>query len=59
MDVIWFIAGLVIGTFVGALIGYACACLAILRKTSIGEWERVHGKLDGRDEDGERDDGIK
>lgn len=50
MDVVWFIAGLVIGGGVGSLIGYCAACLAILRKTSIGEWERAHGKLDGRDD---------
>lgn len=50
MSVGCFVVGGLIGTFVGALIGYACACLAILRKTSIGEWERVHGRLDGRDD---------
>lgn len=50
MDVIWFISGLVIGAIVGVLLGYCVACLSILRKTSIGEWERVHGRLDGGDE---------
>lgn len=50
MDIGVFVVGGLIGTFVGTLIGYACACLAILRKTSIGEWERVHGRLDGRDD---------
>lgn len=59
MDVGVFVVGGLIGTFVGALIGYACACLAILRKTSIGEWERVHGRLDGRDDEAIDDDGIK
>ena len=34
MDVIWFVAGLVIGAVVGALLGYCTACLAILSKTS-------------------------
>lgn len=42
MDVIWFVAGLVIGAIVGALLGYCSACLAILRKTSVKEWERDH-----------------
>lgn len=51
MDVGVFVVGGLIGTFVGSLIGYACACLAILRKTSIGEWERIHGRLDGRDDE--------
>lgn len=40
MDVIWFIAGLVIGLIVGALMGYCSACLSILRKTSVREWDR-------------------
>lgn len=53
MDVVWFIAGLVIGACVGALVGYCAACLAILRKTSVSEWERTHGKPDGRDDDGQ------
>ena len=45
MDVIWFVAGLVIGAVVGALLGYCAACLSILQKTS------------GRDcKDSERDD---
>lgn len=57
MDVGVFVVGGLIGTFVGALIGYACACLAILRKTSIGEWERVHGRLDGRDDEVTNDSG--
>lgn len=39
MDVIWFIAGLVIGAVVGILLGYCIAYLAILRKASIKEWE--------------------
>lgn len=39
MDVIWFISGLVIGAIVGVLLGYCVACLSILRKTSIKEWE--------------------
>ena len=55
MDVGVFVVGGLIGTFVGSLIGYACACLAILRKTSISEWERVHGRLDGRDGDASDD----
>ena len=42
MDVIWFVAGLVIGAVVGALLGYCTACLSILRKTSVKEWERDH-----------------
>lgn len=57
MDVGIFVVGGLIGTFVGSLIGYACACLAILRKTSIGEWERIHGRLDGRDEVSDDDAG--
>lgn len=40
MDVIWFVAGLVIGAVVGILLGYNTACLSILRKTSVREWER-------------------
>lgn len=40
MDVIWFVSGLVIGAVVGALLGYCTACLAILRKTSVKEWDR-------------------
>lgn len=40
MDVIWFVAGLVIGAFVGILLGYNTACLSILRKTSVREWDR-------------------
>lgn len=39
MDVIWFIAGLVIGAIVGMLLGYCIACLSILRKASVKEWE--------------------
>lgn len=35
MDVIWFVAGLVIGAVVGALLGYCTACLSILQKTSV------------------------
>lgn len=42
MDVIWFVAGLVIGAVVGALLGYCTACLAILGKTSTKESERDH-----------------
>ena len=45
MDVIWFVAGLVIGTIVGALLGYCAACLSILQKTSVRdrkEMERDH-----------------
>lgn len=42
MDVIWFIAGIVIGAVVGALLGYCTACLSILQKTSFKEWEREH-----------------
>lgn len=57
MSVGCFVVGGLIGTFVGSLIGYACACLAILRKTSIGEWERVHGRLDGRDDEVTNDSG--
>ena len=51
-----FVVGGLIGTFVGALIGYACACLAILRKISIAEFEREHGRLDGGYVDGGHDD---
>lgn len=40
MDIIWFVAGLVIGSIVGALLGYCSACLSILRKTSVKEWDR-------------------
>ena len=40
MDVIWFVAGLVIGAVVGAMLGYCTACLAILRKTSVRDWDR-------------------
>lgn len=40
MDVIWFIAGLVIGAVVGILLGYNAACLSILRKTSVRKWDR-------------------
>ena len=40
MDVIWFVAGLVIGAVAGALLGYCTACLAILRKTSVRELDR-------------------
>ena len=40
MDVIWFVAGLVIGAVVGALLGYCTACLSIIRKTSVREWDR-------------------
>lgn len=40
MDVIWFVSGLVIGSIVGALVGYCAACLSIIRKTSVNEWER-------------------
>lgn len=40
MDVIWFVAGLVIGAVVGILLGYNTACLSILRNTSLKEWER-------------------
>ena len=42
MDVIWFVAGLVIGALVGTLLGYCAACLSILRKTSVKELERDH-----------------
>lgn len=42
MDVIWFIAGLVIGAVVGMLLGYCIACLSILRKASVKEWGRDH-----------------
>ena len=45
MDVIWFVAGLVIGAVVGALLGYCTACLSILQKTSVRdckEMERDH-----------------
>ena len=40
MDVIWFVAGLVIGAIVGALLGYCSACLAIVGKTSIKDFDR-------------------
>lgn len=39
MDVIWFVAGLVIGAVVGILLGYNTACLSIIRKTSVREWD--------------------
>lgn len=44
MDVIWFVGGLAIGAIVGVLMGYCAACLSILRKTSIKEWEREHDR---------------
>lgn len=37
MDVIWFVAGLVIGALVGTLLGYCTACLSILQKTGVRE----------------------
>lgn len=37
MDVIWFVAGLVIGAVVGTLLGYCIACLSILQKNSVSE----------------------
>lgn len=40
MDVIWFVVGLVIGALVGTLLGYCTACLSILRKTSVRDWDR-------------------
>lgn len=40
MDVIWFVAGLVIGALVGTLLGYCTACLSILQKTSVRECEK-------------------
>lgn len=40
MDVIWFVAGLVIGAVVGILLGYNSACLSIIHKTSVREWDR-------------------
>lgn len=40
MDVIWFVAGLVIGAVVGILLGYNTACLAILSKTSTKDSDR-------------------
>ena len=40
MDVIWFVSGLVIGAVVGILLGYNTACLSIIRKTSVREWDR-------------------
>ena len=46
MDVIWFVVGLVIGAVVGALLGYCSACLAILRKTSVREWDRECEKME-------------
>ena len=39
MDVGVFVVGGLIGTFVGALIGYACACLSIRHKVSVKGWE--------------------
>lgn len=39
MDMIWFIAGLVVGAAVGVLVGYCAACLSILHKASVNEWE--------------------
>lgn len=39
MDVIWFVSGLVIGVIVGVLVGYCAACLSILHKASVKEWE--------------------
>ena len=50
MDVIWFVAGLVIGAVVGILLGYNTACLSILRKTSVREWDRECEKRE-RDHD--------
>ena len=40
MDVIWFVAGLAIGAVVGILLGYCTACLSIIHKTSVREWDR-------------------
>lgn len=40
MEIIWFVGGLAIGAIVGVLVGYCAACLSILRKTSVKEWER-------------------
>ena len=40
MDVLWFVAGLVNGAVVGILLGYNTACLSIIRKTSVREWDR-------------------
>ena len=40
MEIVWFVGGLVIGAIVGAMLGYCTACLAILRKTSVREWDR-------------------
>ena len=42
MDVLRSVSWLVIGVIVGVLLGYCIACLSILRKTSIKEWERDH-----------------
>nr|DAU71848.1 MAG TPA: Protein of unknown function (DUF1043) [Caudoviricetes sp.] len=42
MEIICFVVGLVIGAVVGVLLGYCTACLSILRKTSVKEWERDH-----------------
>ena len=42
MEIVWFVGGLAIGAIVGVLVGYCAACLSILRKTSIKEWERDH-----------------
>lgn len=48
MDVWSFVIGGLLGTFVGALVGYAAACLAILRKATIDEWEK--SLKDGHDD---------
>lgn len=40
MGVIWFVAGLVIGAIVGILLGYNTACLSVIHKTSVREWNR-------------------
>lgn len=50
MDVWSFVVGGLLGTFVGMLVGYAAACLAILRKASVSEWEQEKS-LKGGDHD--------
>lgn len=34
MEVVWFIAGGALGTFIGALLGYMIACFSIVYKRS-------------------------
>ena len=54
MDVWSFVIGGLLGTFVGALVGYAAACLAILRTVSVSEWEHEKSLKGGSDDDADQ-----